>query len=109
MPHISYSELKDWKFCPFYHKLTRVDKIEGFNYGQKAGYWINDEGDERLIGAGYLIEQSNSERGYVVVFMTQGDEADDLWDRSRLATSPRHKVWPLIIEFVTEQAQPSPN
>ena len=30
MPHISYSELKDWKFCAFYHKLTRVDKIEGF-------------------------------------------------------------------------------
>jgi hypothetical protein len=30
MPHISYSELKDWSFCAFYHKLTRVDKIDGF-------------------------------------------------------------------------------
>jgi len=30
VPHISYSELKDWKFCAFYHKLTRVDKIDGF-------------------------------------------------------------------------------
>jgi len=30
MSHISYSELKDWHFCPFYHKLTRVDKIDGF-------------------------------------------------------------------------------
>ena len=30
MPHISYSELKDWVFCAFYHKLTRVNKIEGF-------------------------------------------------------------------------------
>jgi len=30
VPHISYSELKDWKFCPFYHKLTRIDKIDGF-------------------------------------------------------------------------------
>ena len=30
MPHISYSELKDWKFCAFYHKLTRIDKIDGF-------------------------------------------------------------------------------
>ena len=30
MPHISYSELKDWAFCPFYHKLTRVDGIDGF-------------------------------------------------------------------------------
>lgn len=30
MPHISYSELKDWSFCAWYHKLTRVDGIDGF-------------------------------------------------------------------------------
>ena len=30
MPHISYSELKDWVHCAFYHKLTRVDKLQGF-------------------------------------------------------------------------------
>jgi hypothetical protein len=30
MPHISYSELKDWAFCSFYHKITRVDGIDGF-------------------------------------------------------------------------------
>ena len=30
MPHISYSELKDWKFCSFYHRLTRIDGIDGF-------------------------------------------------------------------------------
>jgi len=30
LPHISYSELKDWVHCAFYHKLTRVDKIDGF-------------------------------------------------------------------------------
>jgi hypothetical protein len=30
MPHISYSEIKDWAFCAFYHKLTRIDKIDGF-------------------------------------------------------------------------------
>ncbi len=30
MPHISYSELKDWVHCAFYHKLTRIDKIQGF-------------------------------------------------------------------------------
>ena len=28
--HISYSELKDWAFCAFYHKLTRIDKLSGF-------------------------------------------------------------------------------
>ena len=30
MPYISYSALKDWKTCPFYYKLTRVDKVSGF-------------------------------------------------------------------------------
>jgi len=30
LPHISYSELKDWVTCAFYHKLTRVDKLKGF-------------------------------------------------------------------------------
>jgi len=30
MAHISYSELKDWATCAFYHKLTRIDKLSGF-------------------------------------------------------------------------------
>ena len=38
MPHISYSELKDWKFCPFYHKLTRVDKIDGFKGNEYTAF-----------------------------------------------------------------------
>lgn len=38
MSHISYSELKDWKFCAFYHKLTRVDKIEGFTGNQYTAF-----------------------------------------------------------------------
>ena len=31
IPHISYSALKNWDFCPFYHKLTYIDKIKIFN------------------------------------------------------------------------------
>ena len=38
MSHISYSELKDWKFCAFYHKLTRVDKIEGFKGNEYTAF-----------------------------------------------------------------------
>jgi hypothetical protein len=36
--HISYSELKDWKFCAFYHKLTRVDKIDGFKGNEYTAF-----------------------------------------------------------------------
>ena len=38
MSHISYSELKDWKFCAFYHKLTRVDKIDGFTGNEYTAF-----------------------------------------------------------------------
>jgi hypothetical protein len=38
MSHISYSELKDWKFCSFYHKLTRVDKIDGFKGNEYTAF-----------------------------------------------------------------------
>lgn len=30
MPHVSFSELKNWAFCPFYHKITYIDKIKSF-------------------------------------------------------------------------------
>jgi|TARA_R110002124_G_scaffold125837_5_gene285130 hypothetical protein len=36
--HISYSELKDWKFCAHYHKLTRVDKIDGFKGNEYTAF-----------------------------------------------------------------------
>jgi|TARA_R110000824_G_scaffold43928_7_gene128230 ATP-dependent exoDNAse (exonuclease V) beta subunit len=30
MPHISFSAIKNWDFCPFYHKLTYIDKVKLF-------------------------------------------------------------------------------
>ena len=30
MPHISFSALKNWDFCPFYHKITYVDRVRLF-------------------------------------------------------------------------------
>ena len=38
MPHISYSELKDWVFCAFYHKLTRIEKIKGFKGNEYTAF-----------------------------------------------------------------------
>jgi len=38
MSHISYSELKDWKFCAFYHKLTRVEGIDGFTGNEYTAF-----------------------------------------------------------------------
>ena len=30
MGHISFSEAKNWNFCPYYHKLMNIDKVKGF-------------------------------------------------------------------------------
>ena len=38
MPHISYSELKDWVHCAYYHKLTRVDGIDGFKGNEYTAF-----------------------------------------------------------------------
>ena len=38
MSHISYSELKDWSFCAFYHKLTRIDGIDGFTGNEYTAF-----------------------------------------------------------------------
>ena len=38
MSHISYSELKDWSFCAWFHKLTRVDKIDGFKGNEYTAF-----------------------------------------------------------------------
>lgn len=38
MPHISYSELKDLVHCAFYHKLTRIDGVEGFTGNEYTAF-----------------------------------------------------------------------
>jgi len=38
MPHVSYSELKNWYKCPFYHKLTYIDKIRLFQGNEHTAF-----------------------------------------------------------------------
>jgi hypothetical protein len=63
VPHISYSELKDWVHCAFYHKLTRVDKIDGFkgNAFTAFGTAVHSVCEKKLlqeeVGDDYFIQQ----------------------------------------------------
>ena len=64
MPHISYSELKNWHTCPFYHKLVNIDKIRAFvgNEFTAFGNAIHDTCenmllDESLEASEYFVEQ----------------------------------------------------
>ena len=38
MPHISYSELKNWEQCPYKHKLVNIDKINNFTGNEYTAF-----------------------------------------------------------------------
>ncbi len=38
MPHISYSELKNWEQCPYKHKLVNIDKIKNFTGNEYTAF-----------------------------------------------------------------------
>ena len=38
LPHISYSELKNWCHCPYYHKLVNIDKIKHFEGNEYTAF-----------------------------------------------------------------------
>ena len=38
MPHISFSELKEWNFCAWFHKLSRIDKIGTFEGNEYTAF-----------------------------------------------------------------------
>ena len=59
-PHISFSELKDWNTCPFYHKLKHVEGLKGFVGNEYTAFGtaihtvcekklLNEEADEQLF------------------------------------------------------------
>ena len=51
MPHISYSELKNWDFCPFYHKLVRIDGLKAFKGNEYTAFGnaIHDVCEKKLL------------------------------------------------------------
>jgi CRISPR/Cas system-associated exonuclease Cas4 (RecB family) len=51
LTHISYSELKNWEFCPFYHKLTYIDgnKIFKGNEYTAFGTAIHNICEKKLL------------------------------------------------------------
>jgi predicted RecB family nuclease len=49
--HISYSELKNWDFCPFYHKLVYIDKHEAFKGNEYTAFGtaVHDVCEKKLL------------------------------------------------------------
>ena len=64
MRHVSYSELKNWDYCSFYHKLVHIDKLKGFKGNEYTAFGnaIHDTCenmllDESLEASEHFIEQ----------------------------------------------------
>jgi len=51
LTHISYSELKNWNFCPFYHKLTYLDGLKAFRGNEYTAFGtaIHDVCEKKLL------------------------------------------------------------
>ena len=65
VPHVSFSELKNWQRCPFYHKLTRIDKIKSFEGNEYTAFGtaIHEVFEKKLLN-----EETNSEEHFTNVF-----------------------------------------
>ena len=96
--HISYSELKDWKFCAHYHKLTRIDGIDGFTGNQYTAFGsaIHSVCEKKLLqeelSDDFFVEElkkniSNLEKpvdeSIVEEMIAQGNKIiPEIWNRS---------------------------
>ena len=74
MTHISYSELKNWEFCPFYHKLTYIDgnKIFKGNEYTAFGTAIHNICEKKL-----LQENFNPKETFVLEFQKELKQLED--------------------------------
>ena len=52
--HLSYSSIKDFNFCPFYYKLTRIDKLKPFkgNIFTAFGTAVHSASEQTLLKRG---------------------------------------------------------
>ena len=93
--HISYSELKDWVFCAFYHKLTRVDKIAGF----KGNEWSH----KKLKKKGYpLIKTVKARTRKSAIALAKNEEEEEEEYQEESLTN---KECPMCAETVKAKAK----
>ena len=74
MSHISFSELKNWNFCPFYHKLTYIDKLKGFRGNEYTAFGtaIHNICEKKL-----LQENFNPKETFVLEFQKELKQLED--------------------------------
>ena len=96
-PHISFSELKDWNTCPFYHKLKHVEGLKGFVGNEYTAFGTAIH----TICENKLLQKQSDEQLFLSEFEKQIKilEDDSVELRSELVNTLRGqaaKIIPLI-------------
>ena len=105
MPHISFSELRNWKQCAFYHKLTYIDKIDGFvgNEYTAFGRAIHDSCEKLLLegdnGKMYGFFMEKFEKEIEDLLIKEVDLKQDLVDQM---TTQGENILPFILPQIQE-------
>lgn len=68
-------------------------ELEGFEYGQKAGYWVSDGIPYHLVGAGFLLDLQDADQSFIPVAIMKSNN-EDLYDPQR------RRIWPLVVKYV---------
>ena len=91
--HISFSALKNWNQCPFYYKLTYVDKIKRFqgNHYTAFGTALHEVCEKTLLDAN-TDEESLFEEAF-------------LRELQSLPEEPRKDLTPKIVSDMREQGR----
>ncbi len=75
--------------------------VEGYQYGQKAGYWTPEEDEEEpdiFVSAGYVMPEDGSSMGFTFAFLLETWEEDILEPK-------RRAVFPLVRDFVVGEVE----
>ena len=72
--------------------------VEGYRYGQKAGYWTPEEEPDIFVSAGYVVPEDGSSTGFTFALLLETWEEDILEPK-------RRAVFPLVRDFVVGEVE----
>ena len=74
--------------------------MAGYEFGQKAGYWIDPVQPDHLVAAGYARPADGTSAGFTFAFLLQ-TSLHDLFDPQR------RLVFPLVRDFIVDEVRRS--
>lgn len=74
--------------------------VEGYEYGQKAGFWVSDDDPHHFVAAGFVRPEEGASAGFTFAFMLETWQED-------VFEPQRRTVFPLVRDFVVGEVERS--